>query len=95
MLFFVAYSFVDLAHKAGLAVFLKPVVVCGGECTMVNVNPTNLSEWFVSYMSYITSFAQFCEEIKVDVLSVVLELEFSGVFCMFVCCMCMLCYECC
>jgi len=73
-------KFTLAAHKAGLKVFLKPLVVCEeDDCTMVNILPSNISEWFASYTTYITSLASLSERVGVDVLSVALELQlFSG-----------------
>jgi len=42
---------------------------------MVNVDPSNINEWFQSYTTYITSLATLSERMGVDVLSVALELE--------------------
>jgi len=60
---------------------LKPILVCSNssECLMINVSPTNVSEWFASYGSYITSLARLGKSINVDAISVGLEmLQLSG-----------------
>ena len=41
---------------------------------MINVRPSNITEWFESYTAYITAFASFAESLEVEILSVALEL---------------------
>jgi hypothetical protein len=67
-------KFIRAAHERGLGVCLKPLIVCGGSCTMINVSPSNITEWFESYTAYITAFASFAESLEVEILSVALEL---------------------
>jgi len=67
--------FVNTAHRKNLSVMLKPIVVCDeGNCTMVTLNPSNITGWFQSYKAYITSLARLAESLRVEVLSVALEL---------------------
>ncbi len=73
-------TFIRAAHARGLAVFLKPVVVCRvGGCTMINIAPSNTTRWFESYANYIESLAIFAAGERVEALAVGLELmQLSG-----------------
>jgi len=75
-------AFVQAAHNLNLCVMLKPILVCSNwsePCLMINVSPSNVPEWFTSYGNYITSLAKLGNSIKVDAISVGLELlQLSG-----------------
>jgi len=66
--------FIREAHKYNLNVLLKPLVVCHGECIMINIEPSNITEWFSSYEQIIYNISIMAKELEIDALSVGLEL---------------------
>ncbi len=67
-------TFIQEAHKYNLQILLKPLVVCGGECTFINIIPENMTSWFSSYEQIIYNISMMAEELEIDALSVGLEL---------------------
>jgi hypothetical protein len=67
-------ALVDAAHALGMSVLLKPLIVCGHNCQMLNITPADPTLWFESYAAYMLPLAQFAQNRSVEYLSVGLEL---------------------
>ncbi|CAF4123275.1 unnamed protein product [Rotaria sordida] len=66
--------FVYQAHQHNLRVLLKPLIVCGDECTFFNILPDNVTLWFSSYGEIIQNLSTIAQILNIDALSVGLEL---------------------
>ena len=66
-------TYISKAHRLGLSISLAPVILTPNDA-MINVNPSNVSEWFDSYGSVMTDVALLCEALQVEALSVGVEL---------------------
>ena len=67
-------TFVRQAHQLNLCVLLKPLILCGDECTFFNILPDNVTLWFSSYGEIIQNLSLIAQTLDIDGLAVGLEL---------------------
>ena len=67
-------TFIEEVHKNNLKILLKPLIVCGEKCLFIDIQPTNVTKWFSSYIEIITNITDMANELQADALAVGLEL---------------------
>lgn len=67
-------TFVEEAHELNLKVLMKPLILCGDECTFFNILPENVTLWFSSYGQIVHNLSQIAQTLDIDALAVGLEL---------------------
>ena len=67
-------TFVQQAHQLNLNVLVKPLILCGDECTFFNILPENVTLWFSTYGEIILNLSQTVQILHIDALAVGLEL---------------------
>ncbi|MFH1784303.1 MAG: glycoside hydrolase TIM-barrel-like domain-containing protein [bacterium] len=66
---------INSIHASGMSVMLKPHVDSHDSTWRGAITPSDINEWFSSYMDFITHYASICQDNGVDSLSIGCELK--------------------